>query len=303
MDQLIAMRTFVKVVQTGNFSAAARELNSSQANVSKRVSGLESLLGAKLLARTSRELSLTELGSEYYQKCLLILAELEEADAAVRSETALPKGTLKIAAPISLARIVLPPLIASFIKQYPDINIDIAANDSQVDLISQGIDIAIRAKKLEDSALIARHLFDNHMVLVAAPSYLELKGVPVVPDDLQQHNCIVYSLLSSINVWNFSKQGKAFSVAVKGNFQSSNGDTNLELALTGLGIVQLPNWMVNEHIKVGRLRQILSDYKGASIPLNVIYPQSHYVPLKVRCFVDFLKEELTDNPLYSPDLK
>lgn len=298
MDQLIAMRTFVKVVQTGNFSAAAREQNSSQANVSKRVAALESLLGVKLLTRTSRELSLTAMGSEYYEKCLAILAELDEADAAVRSEIASPKGTLKIAAPIALARLVLAPLIKSFIEQYPEIKIDMAANDAQVDLIAQGIDIAIRATKLEDSSLVARHLFDNPMLLLASPDYLEQWGTPAAPEDLKQHNCIVYSLLNAINVWRFCQDDKAFSVAVKGNFQSSNGDTNLEVALTGLGIVQLPIWMVDEHLKSGRLTQILTDYKADSIPLNAIYPQNRYVPLKVRCFVDFLKTELANRDIF-----
>ena len=293
MDQLVAMRTFVKVVQTGNFSTAAREQNSSQANVSKRVSGLESLLGTKLLTRTSRELSLTETGSEYYEKCLTILAELDEADAAVRSETASPKGTLKIAAPIAVARLILAPLMSSFIERYPEIKIDIAANDAHVDLIAQGIDIAIRVKKLEDSSLIARHLFDNPMLIVASPNYLEQNGIPVIPDDLRYHNCIVYSLLTSINVWNFSKHDNKYSVAVQGNFQSSNGDTNLEVALSGVGIAQLPIWMVDEHLKSGRLKQVLSDYKALSIPMNAIYPQNRYVPLKVRCFIDFLKSEFT----------
>jgi len=266
--------------------------------VSKRVAGLESLLGVKLLTRTSRELSLTEMGSEYYEKCLAILAELDEADAAVRSEAASPRGTLKIAAPIALARLVLAPLIKSFIEQYPEINIDLAASDTQVDLIAQGIDIAIRAKRLEDSSLVARHLFDNPMLLVASPDYLEQRGIPVVPEDLKHHNCIVYSLLSSINIWRFFKEDKEFSVSIKGNFQSSNGDTNLEVALTGLGIVQLPIWMVDEHLKSGRLTQILTDYKAVSIPLNAIYPQNRYVPLKVRCFVDFLKTEFANSDVF-----
>lgn len=299
MDQLVAMRTFVRVVQTGNFSAAAREQNSSQANVSKRVAALESLLGVKLLTRTSRELSLTDMGNEYYDKCLVILAELDEADAAVRSEAASPKGTLRIAAPIALARLVLAPLIKPFTEQYPEIIIDLAASDAQVDLIAQGIDVAIRVKKLEDSSLIARHLFDNPMLVVASPDYLALNGRPETPDDLRHHNCIVYSLFSSVNSWHFTKEDKKFTVPVKGNFRSSNGDTNLEVALTGLGIIQLPVWMLAKHLKSGRLTQILTDYNAGSIPLNAIYPQNRYVPLKVRCFVDFLKQELANNEMFS----
>ena len=299
MDQLVAMRTFVRVVQTGNFSAAAREQHSSQANVSKRVAALESLLGVKLLTRSSRELSLTEMGSEYYEKCLAILAELDEADAAVRSQTASPKGTLRIAAPVAFARLVLAPLMKSFIAQYPEIRVDLAASDAHVDLIAQGMDIAIRGRKLEDSSLVARHLFDNPMLLVASPDYLAQYGTPTTPQELKHHECIVYSLLSSINVWHFTRQGQQISVPVKGRFQSSNGDTNLEVALSGLGIVQLPIWMVDEHLKTGRLQRILADYDANPVPFNAIYPQTRYVPLKVRCFIDFLKKALAANPVFS----
>jgi DNA-binding transcriptional LysR family regulator len=239
------------------------------------------------------------MGSEYYDKCLTILAELDEADAAVRSETASPKGTLKIAAPVALARLVLAPLIKPFTEQYPEITIDLAASDAQVDLIAQGIDVAIRVKKLEDSSLVARHLFDNPMLVVASPDYLALSGIPQTPDDLKHHNCIVYSLFRSVNIWHFSKDKENFSVPVKGNFRSSNGDTNLEVALTGLGIIQLPVWMLAEYLKSGRLTQILTDYNAGSIPLNAIYPQNRYVPLKVRCFVDFLKQELANNQVFS----
>jgi len=130
------------------------------------------------------------------------------------------------------------------------------------------------------------------MLVVASPKYLKQRGIPQTPDDLKNHNCIVYSLLSSINIWHFTKGDTKVAVQVKGNFQSSNGDTNLEVALTGLGLVQLPIWMVDEHLKSGRLTQVLTDYQGVSIPLNAIYPQNRYVPLKVRCFVDFLKQEL-----------
>lgn len=298
MDQLVAIRTFVRVVQTGNFSAAAREQSSSQANVSKRVAGLESRLGVKLLTRTSRELSLTEMGSDYYEKCLNILDELDEADASVRSQTASPKGTLRITAPVAFSRLILAPLIKPFVEQYPEINIDLAASDTHVDLIAQGIDLAIRAQKLEDSSLVARHLFDNLMLPVASPDYLKAHGTPKSPEDLKRHNCIVYSLMTSINHWSFSKLDKEFIVAVKGNFQSSNGDTNLEVALSGLGIVQLPIWMVDQHLKSGKLIQVLADYKAISIPLNAIYPQNRYIPLKVRCFIDFMKKELAADPIY-----
>lgn len=291
MDQLFAMRTFVRVVQTGSFSAAAREQNTSQASVSKRVAALESQLGVKLLTRTSRELSLTEVGTQYFDKCINILAELDEADANARSEIASPKGALKVAAPIAFARLVLAPIIKEFVEKYPEIKIEMALSDAHVDLIAEGIDIAIRAKKLEDSNLVARHLSDNPMLMIASPDYLKENGTPETPEDLINHDCIVYSHLSSINKWGFSKEGKEHSVSVKGSFQSNNGDTNLEVALAGLGIAQFPIWMVSGHLKAGRLVEVLKDYEKTSIPLNVIYPQNRYIPLKVRCFIDFILEK------------
>ena len=292
MDQLGAMRTFVRVVQMGSFSAVGREQNTGQATISKKVAALETHLGVKLLSRTSRELSLTESGSEYYDKCLSILGELDEVESSVRSQTAKPKGRLRIAAPIAFSRLVLAPLIGQFVEKYPDISIELDANDKHVDLIAEGVDLAIRAKQLDDSSLIARPLMENPLMVAASPDYLEAKGVPMTPEDLKDHNCILYSLLSKTNVWGFQKGEESYSVSVTGNFQSSNGDTNLEVALSGLGIIQLPRWMIQKYLVSGELVAILEDYDATTIPINIIYPQNRYVPLKVRCFIDFLMEAL-----------
>ncbi len=168
MDQLSAIRIFIRVVQMGSFSAVARDQTTSQATISKKIAALETKLGVKLLTRTSRELSLTEAGTGYYEKCVEILAELDEADSVARSQTASPKGILRIAAPIAIARLLVAPTVKSFIEQYPEIKVEVAASDKMVDLIAEGIDVAIRVKQLEDSTLIARHLFENKLVLVAS---------------------------------------------------------------------------------------------------------------------------------------
>lgn len=151
---------------------------------------------------------------------------------------------------------------------------------------------AIRAKLLQDSTLIERHLFDNPMLVLATPSYLQQHGEPKAPDDLKQHNCLVYSRMRDINVWSFTKQNQKHAVAVNGNFQSDNGDVLLEVALTGIGIVILPIWMVEHHLKERRLTQLMSDYTGQNLPFNAVYLQSRYTPLKVRCLIDYLKEKL-----------
>jgi DNA-binding transcriptional LysR family regulator len=299
MDQITAMRAFVRVVQTGSFSAVARESDTGQATISKRVAGLESLLGVKLLNRSSRDISLTEPGQSYYDKAVVILAELDEAEAEARSQTVRPQGTLRISAPIPFGRMILAPLLPEFLERYPTIQVDLMLNDKFVDLISEGIDVAIRAKQLEDSSLIARPLFENPMRLIAAPSYLQRYGRPEKPEQLSAHNCLVYSLQKSGKHWPFKRQQKSITVTVNGNFQCDNGDTLLEMARAGSGIAQLPIWMIDQHLKAGQLTTLLDDYQADAIPFHAIYPKHRYTPLKVRSFIDFIKAKIDDNPLFT----
>lgn len=292
MDQLGAMRSFVRVIQLGSFSAAAREQNSTQATVSKKVAALENKLGVKLINRSSREQSLTQAGSDYFNHCMTIISEMDEVEAELRSQIASPKGLLRITAPAPFARLVLAPLLPEFLQRHPDIQIDMPLAERHLDLIAEGIDVAIRARKLEDSSLIAKPLFDNPLVLVASPTYLSRSGEPKTPSELKQHDCIVYSLNKSLNNWHFSKGDMEETVAVSGSFRSNNGETNLALVLAGQGITQSPIWMVDEHLRNGQLIQVLSDYKTDYIPIHVIYPQARYLPLKVRCFIDYMSEKL-----------
>ncbi|ANS88025.1 putative HTH-type transcriptional regulator LtrA [Vibrio scophthalmi] len=298
MDQLGAMRVFVRVVQMGSFSAAAREQNTTQATISKKVAALEAKLSAKLLSRTSRELSLTEVGADYYERCMAILSELEEADANARSQMATPSGLLRVAAPVVFARQFIAPILSEFLTLYPDIQVDLLVSDKHVDLIADGVDVAIRAKQLEDSNFVARHLFDNPFAVAAAPQYLKQSAVIKTAEDLKDHNCIVYSMLKSINIWHFEREGHRISVPVTGRSRCDNGDVILQLALDGEGIVHLPIWMLDEHVRSGRLELILQDYESKPLPFNAIYLQSRYVPLKVRCFIDYIKQKLSEDPQY-----
>ncbi|GIU12017.1 MULTISPECIES: LysR family transcriptional regulator [unclassified Shewanella] len=301
MDQLSAMKAFVRVVQTGSFSAAAREQHSTQATMSKKVAALESLLGAKLLTRSSRELSMTEVGAVYYENCVAIIAELDEAESQVRSQQSSPKGILRVAAPVVFGCRFIAPILGDFLKRYPEIKVDLMLSDKHVDLVADGVDVAIRAKQLEDSSLVARHLFDNPLVTVASPQYLNRFGEPKVPLELKAHNCIVYSMLKSVNIWHFEQAGASgddIAVPVSGNCRCDNGEAILKLALDGLGIAQLPSWMVDEYIEQGKLKIIMSNYLSSPLPFNAIYPQSRYVPLKVRCFIDYLKQCLAEDVSY-----
>ncbi|EGR2607968.1 LysR family transcriptional regulator [Vibrio alginolyticus] len=292
MDQLSAMRVYIRVIQTGSFSAAAREQNTSQATVSKKVAALEDKLGVKLITRTSRELSLTQAGQEYYEHCKNIVQEIDEVEASVRSQVSSPKGLLRIAAAAPLSRLLLAPLLAEFLYAYPDIEVDMVIDERHIDLVSEGIDVAIRAKKLEDSSLIARPLFNNPLLLVASPSYLKKYGAPTQPIELKTHNCIVYTFNRSLNNWHFMDHDQDISVPVRGAFRSNSGETNLEMALAGLGITQLPIWMVDKHLESGELVRVLKEFPSDSVPINAIYPHSRHVPLKVRCFVSFIQERI-----------
>jgi DNA-binding transcriptional LysR family regulator len=297
MDQISAMRAFVRVVQTGSFTAVAREQQTTQASISKKVAALENKIGVKLLNRSSREHSLTQAGKDYYEKSVLILGEIDEAEASARSELATPKGILRITAPLPFGDLILAPIVKEFIDLYPQIRVEINFSDRHVDLVSEGVDLAIRASQLEDSNLVARKLFDNPLILVASPDYLKQHGRPKHPSELTEHCCVVYSLSKSNNTWHFSKNNEKFSVAVHGALISNNGSYNMSSALLGLGITTLPIWMVKEHLQTGLLEQVLADYQSDNLPFNVVYPQNRYIPLKVRAFVDFLKEKLNQNPL------
>ncbi len=294
MDQIEAMRLFVRVVQKSSFSAVAREKGTSQATVSKKMAALEEKLGIRLLIRTSREVTLTPEGEQYYSYCQSMLEELDEVEWSLRSKTSSPKGVIRVSAPVAFGRLLLAPHIQSFLQQYPDIRLDLSLNDRHVDFVTDGIDVAIRARQLEDSNLIARKLFDNPMLLVAAPNYLELNGSPEYPKDLSTHNCIVYSLFQTAHTWHLKKDGQASpeSVSVSGRFVCDNGDTILETALQGVGIAALPVWMVKKHLDSGALTHVLPDYQGDNLPFHAVYLQSRYTPQKIRCFVDFLLSSL-----------
>lgn len=297
MDQLTAMRIFTRVVETGSFSAVAKELGIGQSTVSKRLAALEVKLGTRLLARTSRKLSLTEVGSDYYERCLPILMELDEAEASVSSMMSNPKGVLRVNVPVSFGQRHVIPRMPEFLQACPKVKLDIMLMDRQVDLIAEGIDVAVRIGILDDSSLVATHLGDSPRLLVASKSYLDKHGRPNHPQELKNFDCLVYSLLSTGNIWHFQRQGKKFTVPVKGNFQANNSDAVREMALAGTGIMALPKWMSHPYIQNGELDIILQEYTLQGFPIQAVYPHNRYVPSKVRSFVNFLQQTFATDPL------
>ncbi len=294
MDTLISMRSFARVVETGSFSAVAKEQNTNQATISKRVASLESELGAKLLVRGSRVHKLTETGKGYYERVINILHEIEEAESEARSLTARPRGKLRVTVPIMFGSLYIAPVIPEFLATYPEIDLDLKFSERFMDLVEEGVDIAIRLGDLKDSSLIARRLGNDDLIVVASPAYLAQNSEPKHLDELEQHNCLLYNSSVKGDIWSFSSQKPAVAVQVNGNFQSNTGSGLKEMLLAGAGIAFMPTWSVATHIKEGKLKHILKD-NYRRYPINAVYSKDRYMPLKMKCFLDFMEKIIKTN--------
>lgn len=297
MDRLAALDSFARVAETGSFSAAARALNISKSLVSRQVSWLEAELGARLIARTTRSLTLTEAGRGYYDQVARILTEIEEADLSVSQLQATPRGKLRVSAPMSFSVMCVAPVLPDFLALYPEIEVDIVLNDRRVDLLEDGFDLAIRIGKLPDSSLIARKLSDMKRYVCASPDYLVRRGTPKQPADLRRHECLCYSNADNLTEWRFADpDGRALSVEVKGKLHANNGDLLRAAALRGLGLVELPSFLVADDLKKGDLVPVLEPYTRQEGGVYAVYPHARYLPPKIRVFVDFLAERWGGDP-------
>lgn len=291
MDRLAALEAFARVAETGSFSAAARTLNLSKSLISRQVSALEAELGARLISRTTRSLSLTEAGRGYYDQVARILAQMEEADLSVSQLQATPRGKLRVNAPMSFSLLRLAPVLPDFLALYPEIDVDIVMNDRRVDLMDEGFDLAIRLGRLADSSLVARKLGVMQRHIVGSPAYFAERGMPKVPADLRHHDCLCYSNADTVDEWRFFEaDGRPIAVEVKGRVRANNGDMLRTMALRGLGLIDLPNFLVGGDIEVGSLVPVLQDYVHQEGGVYAVYPHARYLPPKIRVFIDFLAE-------------
>ena len=291
MDRLAALEAFARVAETGSFSAAARAMNLSKSLISRQVSALEAELGARLISRTTRSLTLTEAGRGYYEQVARILAQMEEADLSVSQLQATPRGRLRVNAPMSFSLLRLAPALPDFLALYPEIEVDMVMNDRRVDLLEEGFDLAIRIGRLADSSLVARKLSPMQRFIVASPAYLAERGTPKVPADLRHHACLCYSNADTIDEWRFCEpDGRPVSIEVKGRVRANNGDLLRIAALRGLGFVDLPDFLVAADIEGGALVPVLQDYVRQDGGVYAVYPHARYLPPKIRVFIDFLAE-------------
>ena len=290
MDSLAAMQVFIRVVETGGLSAAGRALGLAPSSVSRRIGELEDMLGVQLLRRTTRKLSLTEAGETYYERSRDIVRAVEEANLAVTAKRAGPSGILRVTAPSSLARLHVAPAVAAFHWQFPAVKVVMVVGDRVVDIVGEGLDIAIRIGQLEDSSLIARKVAESRRLVCASPAYLKQAGIPKHPDELFDHACLTFRRHPGSNVWQFRKDGEKIEVQATGPFFADDGETLGAAACAGLGLILVPEWLVGVEISAGNLVEVLADYAPdpASTPLHAVYAPGPYVPPKVRAFVDFL---------------
>ncbi len=299
MDPLTDIAVFVQVVDAGSFTAAAERLRLSKSVISKYVTRLEERLGARLLNRTTRRLSLTEVGRVFYERSRLGLQELEEAEAEVSRLQNAPRGTLKINSPMSFGILHISPALPDFLARHPDLSVEMSLDDRRVDLVREGFDLAIRIGELPDSSLIARRLGPCRHVVCAAPGYFVRHGVPRTPEDLRHHNAITFKYQDSPSEWHFrSPQGGIIRVPVHGCIQMNNSLGLREALLREAGVTLTPTFVVGDDIKSGRLQAVLREYAALEVSIYAVYPQRRHLSPKVRAFLDFMRERISERPYW-----
>ena len=288
MDRLACMHAFVAVVDANGFSNAARKSGMTKALLSKYVAHLEKQLGVRLLQRTTRHVSTTEVGRAYYERCLPLLDDLKELDTSVQEIQSAPSGELKLTAPSSFAELHLMNVISEYSRTYPDVCIKMDLTDRTVDIIEEGFDLALRVGQLQESSLVARHLGNDRIIVYASPEYLREYGKPDKPEDLLQHQCILDTNYKGGARWQFSRDNKTVSVNVNSKHYMNSALAVKSLALTNNGIAIGPMFVASDDIKMGRLEPVLNDYVIEILGLYAVYPHRRHLSVKVRLFIDTL---------------
>ncbi|BEI22334.1 Transcriptional regulator, LysR family, in formaldehyde detoxification operon [Vibrio fluvialis I21563] len=280
---------FVAVAETGSFTQAAKRLVTSVANVSRRIALLEERLGVKLLLRTTRKVSLTEAGQVYYQQCRALLEGLEQAELTVTQMQQTPRGKLKVTAPVTYGEQKIAPLLNDFLLQHPKLELELVLTNQKLDLIEQGVDVAVRLGQLDDSSFIARRLSNRHLYVCATPDYLAQCGTPHTLSELTKHSCLV----GTYDHWRFKENQQSRSIRVKGRLSCSSGVVLLDAVLKGMGLAQLPDYYVEEHLLSGHLVEVLPSYRDDREGVWALYPQNRHLSPKVRLLVDYLAQHLS----------
>ncbi|MFP3920887.1 MAG: LysR substrate-binding domain-containing protein [Dichotomicrobium sp.] len=293
MDQFTALKVFRHVVETGSFAAASRKLGLSPAAISKNIGELEARLAVRLLNRTTRRMSLTEAGLLYYERIVSVLDDLEEANSALGPMQEAPRGHLRVSAPMTLGLLCLSAAMPQFLERYPEVSVDLRMDDRRVNIIDEGIDIAIRSSdRLADSSLIARKLMSLPHVVCGAPAYFKRFGTPRSPEDLRRHNCVQFTLSDHVDEWAFEKAGRCVAIPVDGRYKVNSSLAVRDALRAGFGLSLIPRLYVADDLDAGHLCTVLDDWATVETSVYAVYPSRRHVVAKVRAFLDFLVEEL-----------
>lgn len=303
MDRLECLESFVAVVESGQFSAAAERLGIGKSVISRRVSELEEYLGALLIQRTTRRLSLTDAGRAFYPRTLQLLEDLAEAEQSVSAAQHALNGRIRLAAPLSFGLLHLAPALNAFMNRHPGVILDMDFNDSQVDLIQEGVDLALRIGRLEDSTMVALPLAPVRAIICASPGYLARYGTPKTPEELSGHQGLCYTNLPEPQKWRFiDREGSSHTVRVDNRMQANNGEILLEAAAAGHGVCLSPTFIAYRAILEGRLVPLLENFKIPSATAYAIYPTRRFVPLRVRALADYLRDQFGERPYWDEGL-
>lgn len=296
MDRLDAMQLFVRVAELGSFAAAAQQTGVARSAVTRQIAGLEAHLGIKLMARSTRRLTLTSAGTAYLEKCRVILNLVEAAETGVAEDRQAPRGSIRISLPLSYGLKRLAPLLLDFSRRYPEVVLDMDYSDRRINLIEEGIDLAIRVTRRLDAGDVARRISSSRMVVLAAPDYLSRHGAPRSPAELAHHVCLGYTNAGSSMAWQFIVDGQLESFQVRSHLNANNGEVLTEAAAQGLGITCQPDFIAESFLASGRVLEILSGFPCPELGIYAMLPSNRHVPHRVRVLMDTLAEQLMQRP-------
>ncbi|WP_338830393.1 LysR family transcriptional regulator [Bradyrhizobium sp. 27S5] len=293
MDRIDAMQAFVAVADLEGFAPAARKLGLSPSAITRLIAALEERLGARLLQRTTRQVTLTDAGSRYLERARRILADVEEAEDAVESERTRPEGRLVISAPFGFGRLHVSPVVSVYLKRYPDVGVDLRLSDRRINLVEDGVDLAVRLGHLPDSTLVARHVGQMRRIVVASAGYLKLRGEPKRPADLTAHDTIQFGAMTATPDWRFMEEGQEIRITPTPRFTSNSSDAAIQYAEQDGGLTRVMAYQAAESLKARRLQIVLAEFEQPAVPIHVVYPTTRLLSAKVRTFID-LVTEITD---------
>lgn len=290
MDRIDAMQALVTVADLSGFAPAARKLGLSASAITRLIAGLEERLGARLLQRTTRSVTLTDVGERYLERARRILADVEEAEASAQAERTLPSGRLVVSAPLVFGRLHVSAMMSAYLKQYPAVSAELRLSDRMVNLVDEGVDVAVRIGHLADSSVVARSVGDMRQLVVASPRYLKKRGTPLKPSDLAQHAIIRFTGRSTLSEWNFVENGRDVRVSHVSRYATNSADAAVSHAEQDGGLAMVLAYQAADAIKAGRLKIVLADYETPPMPIHLVYPTSRLLSAKVRAFIDLTVE-------------